>query len=149
MTTGQPTDVVDITQLIARYPLAVDARRYEELDELFTPDARIDFSAFGGPDGGLAEAKAFLAAGLAGFAATQHLMGLPAVTVDGDTATARTPCHNPMVSLRDDGSTAVWLIGLWYDDAFARTAAGWRFVERRQQRCYAVTSLTGTELGGA
>lgn len=147
MRMADAVDVADITALIARYPVAVDGARYDELDELFTADARIDFSAFGGPDGGLAEAKAFLAVGLGGFTATQHLMGLPAIDVDGDVATARTPCHNPMVATNADGSTAVWLIGLWYDDRFARTPAGWRFTERRQERCYSVTSLVGTELG--
>lgn len=138
MSGDEAADVVEICQLIARYSVVVDGGRYAELDTLFTADARLDYSAFGGPDGGLEEAMAFLAAGLGGFRATQHLMGLPAVSVDGDTAVARTACHNPMVATNPDGSAAVWLIGLWYDDRLVRTPAGWRFAERRAQRCYSV-----------
>ena len=134
-------DRLAIQDLIARYPLAVDGRDWDALDDLFVPDARIDFSAFGGPVGDLASTKAFLRDTLVGFKRTQHMMGLPAVILDGDHATARTSCNNPMVIDNADGSTGVWLIGLWYDDEFARTADGWRFTARVQERCYFVTGL--------
>jgi SnoaL-like domain len=137
-------DRLAIQDLIARYPLAVDGRDWDALDELFTPDARIDFTAFGGPAGDLASTKSFLRDALGGFRRTQHMMGLPAITLDGDRATSRTSCNNPMVIDNADGSTAVWLIGLWYDDEFARTPDGWRFTARVQERCYLVTGLTDT-----
>ena len=135
-------DRLAIQDLIARYPLAVDGRDWDRLDDLFTSDAHIDFTAFGGPAGDLASTKTFLRDALGGVLRTQHMMGLPAITLDGDRATARTSCNNPMVIGNPDGSTAVWLIGLWYDDEFARTADGWRFTSRKQERCYFVTSLT-------
>ena len=69
--------------------------------------------------------------------------------VDGDRATARTPCINPMVLADTDGADKVWLIGLWYDDELVRTADGWRFASRRQERCYSVTGLQDTPLGPA
>jgi SnoaL-like domain len=134
-------DRLAIQDLIARYPLAVDGRDWDGLDELFTPDARIDFTAFGGPAGDLASTKSFLRDALSGFRRTQHMMGLPAITLDGDRASSRTPCNNPMVIDNADGSTAVWLIGLWYDDEFVRTPDGWRFTARVQERCYFVTGL--------
>jgi hypothetical protein len=137
-------DRLAIQDLIARYPRAVDGRDWDGLDELFTPDARIDFTAFGGPAGDLESTKSFLREALGGFRRTQHMMGLPAITLDGDRATSRTSCHNPMVIDNADGSTAVWLIGLWYDDEFARTPDGWRFTARVQERCYFVTGLTDT-----
>ena len=142
-------DRLAITDLIARYAVMVDSRDYDGLDDLFTDDARIDFTAFGGPDGSPAEIKTFLADNLAIFSRTQHLMGLPVVTLDGDRATARTPCTNPMVLTDADGSTKVWLIGLWYDDSLVRTADGWLFSSRRQERCYSVVGLTDTPLGPA
>ena len=74
------------------------------------------------------------------------MMGLPDVQLDGDTATARTSCNNPMISTKPDGTTAVWLIGLWYDDTFVRTDAGWRFSGRTQTRCYTLTGLTDTPM---
>ena len=145
-------DVVDrlaISDLIARYAVAVDSRDYDALDALFTVDARIDFTAFGGPLGSPAEIKEFLGANLGIFSRTQHMMGLPVITVDGDQATSRTPCNNPMVLTDADGSTKVWLIGLWYDDSLVRTQDGWRFSARRQERCYSIVGLADTPLGPA
>jgi hypothetical protein len=146
---GDVADRLAIQDLIARYAVVVDGRDYDALDGLFTPDARIDFTAFGGPSGTPADIKAFLADSLAIFSRTQHMMGLPSITVDGDRASARTSCHNPMVLTDADGTTKVWLIGLWYDDALVRTPAGWRFAARRQERCYSVVGLADTPLGPA
>lgn len=136
-------DRLAIQDAIARYAVTVDAGDFDALDELFTPDARIDFSAFGGPVGPPSEIKLFLADSLGLFRRTQHLMGLPVITLAGDHATARTPCTNPMVL--PDGQ--VWLIGLWYDDELVRTEGGWRFAARRQERCYSVVGLQDTPLG--
>lgn len=142
----EPADVIAIQQLIARYAVHVDRGEFDALDDLFAPGARIDFSTFGGPVGELAAVKVFLGATLPGFTRTQHLMGLPAVEVRGETATARTPCTNPMVPPGRDGKDQVWLIGLWYDDEFVRTDAGWRFSARVQERCYTVTGMTDTPM---
>jgi hypothetical protein len=146
---GSTDDRLAIQDLIARYAVVVDGRDFAALDELFTPDARIDFTAFGGPSGTPAEIKTFLADSLGIFSRTQHLMGLPVISVDGDHARARTPCTNPMVLPDSDGTTKVWLIGLWYDDELARTETGWRFTSRRQERCYSVVGLQDTPLGPA
>ena len=89
----------------------------------------------------------FLRESLGLFVRSQHMMGLPLITLDGDRARARTPCTNPMVMKNDDGSASVWLIGLWYDDEFARTSDGWRFTSRMQERCYSVVGLQDTPLG--
>jgi SnoaL-like domain len=140
-------DRIAIQDLIARYAVIVDSRDFDALDGVFTADARIDFTAFGGPAGSPAEIKTFLRDSLGIFRRTQHLMGMPVIDVDGDRATARTPCTNPMVLADADGADKVWLIGLWYDDELVRTADGWRFASRRQERCYSVVGLQDTPLG--
>jgi hypothetical protein len=140
-------DRLEIQDLIARYAILIDGQRFEELDELFMPGARIDFSTFNGPVGSLAEIKTFLASSLPFFTRTQHMMGLPMIEVAGDTAHARTSCNNPMISTKRDGSTSVWLIGLWYDDDLVRTDDGWRFSARNQIRCYTLTGLVDTPMG--
>ena len=145
MTVQDALDILEIQSLIARYPVAVDSRDFDALDALFTPDAVVDYSAFGGPCGSLAQAKRFLAEALAGFVRTQHMVGLPAVTLQGDRAQARTCCHNPMVIANADGTLSDWLFGLWYVDELARTADGWRFTARREERCYSVLSLSDSE----
>jgi SnoaL-like domain len=149
---SEDTEVADrlaIQDLIARYADVIDRRDLDGLDALFTDDATIDFSTFDGPVGALAEIKAFLASSLPLFDRSQHMMGLPLIEIDGATARARTSCHNPMVSTRPDGTTSVWLIGLWYDDELVRSVDGWRFRTRRQVRSYAITGLSDTPLGAS
>jgi hypothetical protein len=144
------TEVADrlaIQDLIARYAVVIDGRDFDALDALFTPDATIDFSTFNGPVGDLRQIKTFLAASLPFFTRSQHMMGLPFIELDGDTAHARTSCNNPMISEKPGGTTSVWLIGLWYDDDLVRTEAGWRFSARNQIRSYTITGLTDTALG--
>jgi hypothetical protein len=140
-------DRLAIQDLIARYAVIIDSRDFDALDALFTPDARIDFTTFNGPVGSLTEIKAFLAASLPLFTRSQHMMGLPLIDLDEDAAHARTSCNNPMISTRSDGTTSVWLIGLWYEDDLVRTAEGWRFSVRNQIRSYTITGLADTSLG--
>ena len=142
-------DLLAIQQLIAAYPGAVDGREFDRLDDMFTADAVIDFSAFGGPVDNLPAIKAFLRESMALFVRSQHMMGLPDITLDGDRASARTSCTNPMVIAVADGSTSVMLIGLWYDDEFVRTSDGWRFTSRKQERSYSIVGLTDTPIGPA
>jgi len=146
LSAGEVADRLEIQHLIGRYADLIDGQSFDELDELFTDDARIDFTTFGGPNGSLGEIKEFLAASLPFFARTQHMMGLPHITIDGDRAHARTSCNNPMLSTGRDGTTSVWLIGLWYVDELTRTPAGWRFAARVQERCYTLTGLTDTPM---
>jgi 3-phenylpropionate/cinnamic acid dioxygenase small subunit len=146
---AEVADRLAIQDLIGRYADLIDSQQFDQLDELFTDDAEIDFSTFGGPVGGLGEVKEFLGRSLPFFTRTQHMMGLPHITIDGDSAHARTSCTNPMISTKPDGEVSVWLIGLWYDDDLARTPDGWRFAARRQIRSYTLTGLTDTPLGSS
>jgi hypothetical protein len=140
-------DRLAIQDLIARYADLIDGQRFDELDDLFAPEAMIDFSTFHGPVGSLAEIKKFLGDSLPFFTRTQHMMGLPHIEISGDSAHARTSCTNPMISTKPDGTTSVWLIGLWYDDDLVRTSHGWRFSARTQIRSYTLTGHTDTPLG--
>lgn len=126
------SDRLEIQDLLTAYSYAVDLHRFDELDDVFTPDAEIDYTATGGIRGSLDEAKAFLAGALTNFAGHQHLVATSSVRIDGDTATGRTLCHNPMW-LADGG---VLQVGFWYLDDFVRTPEGWRIRRRVQQAGY-------------
>lgn len=132
MTPQEVADRVEILDLIARYSTVVDSGAWDAMPELFTDDAVLDFSATGGICGSVAEHQEFNAKVLTGFASTQHVMGLPTIVVDGDTATSRSICFNPMVV--DDSK--VFFVGLWYDDALVRTDSGWRFSSRVQSKSF-------------
>ena len=58
------------------------------------------------------------------------------VTIDGDEATGKTICHNPMVIDQGNGETHVFYCGLWYVDKFVRTSEGWRIKERVEEKSY-------------
>ena len=131
------SDRLEINNLLIDYCTAIDAHDWAALDRVFTVDAHIDYTALGGIKGNLVEIKAYLAKVLPFFPATQHLIANSRVWLDGDTARARTMCHNPMEMPLKAGGTQVAFYGLWYVDKLARTSAGWRIRERVEERGYA------------
>jgi ketosteroid isomerase-like protein len=131
------SDRLEIQQLMIDYSSAIDQRDYDRLDEVFTPDAYIDYRAMGGIDGRYPEVKAWLKPALAVFPHYCHMVGNMNIKVTGDTATARTICFNPMEAKLADGKTQVMFLGLWYVDQFVRTPKGWRISERVEESCYA------------
>jgi hypothetical protein len=130
------SDRLEIQDLMVRYSHAVDTRQWDLLDDVFTADAHIDYSAMGGSKGDLAATKKFLADVMPMFPAFQHLIANSSITVDGDTATGRTMCHNPMIMPGEDGQQSLMLCGLWYLDTFARVDGQWRIKERVEEKGY-------------
>ena len=126
------SDRLEIQDLLVDYSHAIDTQNWDALDDVFTPDAFIDYSAMGGSSGDLATTKEFLAKVMPGFASSQHMVATSKVTIDGDTATGRTICHNPMVM----GDGKVFWCGLWYVDEFVRTPEGWRMSRRVEEKCF-------------
>ena len=70
---------------------------------MFTQDAYIDYTALGGIEGRYPEVKAWLAEVLPNFPMYAHMLGNFSVRIDGDTASSRTICFNPMVAGRREG----------------------------------------------
>jgi SnoaL-like domain len=128
------SDRLEIQDLITAYSYAIDFHRFDDLDAIFTSDAKLDFTATGGEAGALPEMKVWLASVLTHFGGHQHLVATSLVELDGDEATARTICHNPMWF--SDPATPPLFVGLWYHDTFVRTADGWRISSRVQQKGY-------------
>jgi hypothetical protein len=137
-------DRLEIQDVIARYALGQNVTQHDDIlldlwREVFTPDATLDYGTGGfgkgtyveladwmrgdGPDGRMYE-----------FTRWQHLLGLPTVTIDGDTATART---DMLVSHKAKPDAAEQDPSWYVTSAFAlhdnlvRTADGWRISFRR------------------
>ena len=129
-------DRMALEQLAIRYANAIDQKAWDRLDQVFTPDAVIDYSATGGITGSYAEIKAWLPRTMKFFRSTMHLMGNFEFVIDGDSATGVVACFNPMIapSLFGGGNTVMY--GIWYHDRYVRTAEGWRIQTRRQQHSY-------------
>jgi hypothetical protein len=129
------SDRLEIQDLLVRYCDIVDRRDWDALDEIFTPDAFVDYTAMGGSSGDLVSTKKFLADSMPIFVMTQHMVGPPLLDIEGDTARARTAGHNPMI-LRDGDDPAIMMCGYWYRDELVRTADGWRIRSRVEERAY-------------
>ena len=128
------SDRLEIQQLLIDYSTAIDRRLFDDLDAVFTSDAYIDYRAMGGIDGRYPEVKAWLAEVLPNFPAYSHMLGNFDVRIDGDTATARTICFNPMVFNEEEKQ--ILFVGIWYVDELIRTAAGWRMTRRVEEKCF-------------
>ena len=133
MNVAELSDRMEIQDLMVDYCTAIDARDWDALDAVFTPDAVIDYTEMVGVKGSLAEIKAFLASSMSVVAACQHIISTSKITLDGDRAHGRTICTNPMV-LHPSGH--VMLLGLWYRDTFVRTPQGWRISSRYEERSW-------------
>jgi ketosteroid isomerase-like protein len=127
------SDRLEIQDLMVEYCYAIDNRDWDALDNVFTPDAIIDYSEMVGVKGTLPEIKEFLAKSMSVVAACQHIITTSQIKIDGDRAQGRTICTNPM-ALQPDGH--VMLLGLWYRDEFVRTDKGWRISSRYEENCW-------------
>jgi SnoaL-like domain len=128
------SDRMEIQQLLVDYSTAIDNRRFDDLDAVFTADAYIDYRAMGGIDGHFPEVKAWLADVLPNFPAYSHMLGNLSIQFDGDTASSRVICFNPMVL--DADQKQIMFCGLWYDDEFVRTPDGWRMTRRVETKTF-------------
>ena len=127
-------DRVEISWLLTRYCTAIDSKRFDLLDDVFTEDAMIDYSS-SAPDvrGTRAEMKQWLSEVLAFFPVTQHLVSNTEFEIDGDRAATRTMFFNPMGWQDEAGELQLFFVGGYYEDKLVRTEAGWRIVERVEQ----------------
>ncbi len=120
-----------IQDTLVRYAHALDSFNNDLLDQVFTADADLDYSAAGGIRGNRAELRAWLEQAMSRFDSWQHLLSNFVICQDGDRASAVTRCYNPLQGRRADGSTYVYHAGACYYDELTRTAEGWRIHKRR------------------
>ena len=130
------SDRMEIEDLLVRYCDAIDQQHFDDLDNVFTPDAKIDYSAMGGASGSYPEVKAFLQSALPAFVDYFHMLGNIRLKLDGDRATGRVMCFNPMGVPAPDAQPHMLFLGVYYVDQYLRTNEGWRIRERVEQRSW-------------
>jgi len=141
------SDRLEIQDLIVEYCDAIDKCEIDRLDDIFTGDAFIDYSAMGGEVGDLGKIKTFLKSVLPIFKNTQHMISNYQVKIQGDTATGRIMCFNPMELDGQGGGDTVFFLGLWYVDEYVRTPTGWRIKTRVEEKSYQFNSPKGVDAG--
>jgi 3-phenylpropionate/cinnamic acid dioxygenase small subunit len=134
----QLSDRFELQDLVYRYAELIDSKQFSKLEEVFTTDAYIDYSALGGGVGNLAETIAYLEAAVTAelFPNTQHLNANVQLEVSGNSAKGRVMCFNPMEINLPGGGNQTFFLGLWYLDVYRRTDKGWRICQRREEKSW-------------
>jgi len=129
------SDSIEIQDLLTRYCNAIDSKKYEMLDSVFTQDAIIDYTSAGGIRGTLPEIKAWLSKALGLFPMTQHVVTNFTIKVEGDHATSRCSFFNPMGLPPAEGEEGLKMLffGGYYNDTLIRTNDEWRISERIEE----------------
>lgn len=129
------SDRMEIQDLLYAYAEIIDQKDFDKLRDIFTEDAFIDYSVYGGAAGGLEEIISFLEEAMTVFPNTHHLNANVQIKVDGDTGSGKVMCFNPQEM--DLGETVqTFMLGLWYIDEYQRTDQGWRIKRRVEEKCW-------------
>lgn len=128
-------DRLEIEDVLVRYCTAIDSRKWDGLDSVFTQDAFIDYTSAGGVKGKLPEVRKWLSEVLNLFSMSQHVIGNFVIKVEGDRATSRCAFYNPMRFQTAEGeeSSPLCFFGGYYNDTLIRTDAGWRISQRIEE----------------
>jgi hypothetical protein len=127
------SDRAEIADALVRYTRAIDTGEWDRLDEVFTPDAAIDYTESGGISAGYPEVKAWLAEVLpAFFPARMHTLGQVEVRLEGDTAQVAAYFHNPMPTGEGEQQRIVEFGGIYHHE-MVRTPQGWRSRRLREE----------------
>lgn len=129
----EPARVADhlaIQDLATAYSHALDDRDWVRWEALFTPDARIDYTAAGGIAGTPAEVRAWLPGAMAIFTFTLHTAATHEIRFTGaDAATGRVHVFNRN-GVEWEGAAEIFDVSAVYDDTYRRVGDGWRIAGR-------------------
>jgi 3-phenylpropionate/cinnamic acid dioxygenase small subunit len=127
MTERERQDRDDIAAVVLRYATGIDRRDWTLFRSIFTEDCELDYGEIGAWKGADAVTEFMQQAhALAGH--TMHRLTNQVITVDGDSAQART--YVDALIMLADNSSGVNAAG-FYDDEFVRTEQGWQIARRR------------------
>lgn len=126
-------DRQEIIDLTVAYCYILDERQYEQLREVFTPDARVDYGS------AVCEGVAAIIEKVRGsiqmLDATQHIVSSHRVTIDGDTASSSCQLFSQHVR-KGTAEGELYTIGGRYHDELVRTSDGWRIATRVLERLW-------------
>jgi hypothetical protein len=124
------SDRLQIRELLDTYAVGIDTRDWALLASCCTPDAVLDYTAYGGPKGSVQEGVDWIAKAMSHIAVSQHLVTNVRISLDGDTATSHCYLFSPLAADSKEGDRRTFLVGGYYDDRLRRTDDGWRLEER-------------------
>ena len=120
-------DRQDIADVLLRYATGIDQRDWPLFRTVFTDDCELDYGEVGSWKGVDAVTE-FMQQAHAMAGHTMHRLTNQVITVDGDSARART--YVDALIMLSDNSSGVNAAG-FYEDELARIGDGWRVAHRR------------------
>jgi SnoaL-like domain len=120
-------DRLAITDLTITYTWALDQRNFEQLREVFLPNAVFDIA--GVPFAGIDAIITKVSESLTPLDDSQHIISNHQITIDGDTGTCRCYLQAQHVRRAAEGGPNFIFAGR-YEDEVVRTAEGWRIAKR-------------------
>lgn len=126
---GELEDRLAITDVLYQYATAIDTRDWDLLRICFTSDGVADFLEFGGVNEGRDAIVALCGGVLSGLDSSQHLIGNPRISLDGDRATS-TCYFQAQHFLTSPAGGNTYLVGGRYADRHRRTEEGWQIEHR-------------------
>ncbi len=130
MTSDGVSDRLALSDVLDAYARGIDTKDFALVRSLFTDDAALDYTAFGGPKGTAAEVFDWISNAVAGFPMTQHHITNRIFDIDGDAATSRADLLAVMGMGAGEGKINLMYTGGIYKDTFRRTSSGWKISER-------------------
>lgn len=134
-------DRSEIMDTLIRYADAIDSKEFDRLADVFTPDAKVDYTSSGGIAAEYPKIRQWLEAALTPFPVYLHSLSNTTFRIQGDTAHTRTYFINPMAYDAEDGSRHTFTVYGYYVDRLVRGADGWRIAERREDQAFMEGSL--------
>lgn len=126
-------DRVLIADLATAYAYAVDDNAWDAFQDLYVPDALIDYRSAGGIAGTPAEVAHWMGEAMAMFSWSMHSVSTHRIDFSGfDTATGSMHVF-ARHGLTWEGVEELMDVSALYHDEYIRTPAGWRFASRREQ----------------
>ncbi len=122
-------DKAAIIEVLNLYAFALDTRRWDLFDRVFSEDVVAEFGPAGAGWKGLQEFKRSFAEFHDTLDSHQHTIMGHLVEVDGDRAHAFSYGNWLLIRHAAEGGSS-WLGTGWYDDELVRTDAGWRIQHR-------------------
>lgn len=123
-------DKLEIRDVLARYMKAIRVKDLDLMDECFTDDARIDYTAIGGSEKSFPDTKQWLGPMVLDVDLFWLYVGEVYPVFKGDEAEVETTWHGVFVPA--PGATPLLVFGS-YDDVFVRTPDGWRIKYRKDR----------------
>jgi len=127
-------DVREICELLQRYGRAIDSRELEDLRNVFTPDATIEYAFEQGTRLEVQKMIPWLAKALRIFRMTDHVITEPIVDLAGDSARSTCRLVASHIQVELDGRERTVIEAGTYTDEHVRTPVGWRIRARRLDR---------------